>query len=326
MFLAVPIPLSAQLNQIGKIIGSIRVLRGDFPSHPILVTLETRGAPVDSVYCDDRGSYGFYNLVANQYKVTVNDDGYEPVSETTDLNPDFSTTNIVQITLIPRANAKKDPLPGRASGGNPFLVDPADYNRQFPKKTIKEFNKGVDADHHGKSDEAIQHYQKALALSPNYYPAHNNLGSAFLARRNFADAQAQFEAAQKADQSDSEAYFNLANVLLITQQYTAAEREIQQGLQRRPDSAFGNFLQGRLYSLTGQTELADKSLHTALQLDPKMSQVYVQLAILYLQEKRMPEAISELQAYLKSFPDSPFSPKARDLLKQLQQQSVASPK
>src|ERR1700727_1406430 len=101
----------AQQNQVGKIIGSVRVLRADFPTHPVMVTLETRGAPIASAYCDDRGSYGFYNLLANQYKLTVNDGDYEPVSETTDLNPETSTTNIVQITLIPRTSAKKDSLP-----------------------------------------------------------------------------------------------------------------------------------------------------------------------------------------------------------------------
>jgi outer membrane protein assembly factor BamD (BamD/ComL family) len=45
---------------------------------------------------------------------------------------------------------------------------------------------------------------------------------------------------------------------------------------------------------------------------------------LYLQQKRTPEAIGELEAYLKAFPDSPFSPKARDLLKRLHGDAGAS--
>jgi hypothetical protein len=39
---------------------------------------------------------------------------------------------------------------------------------------------------------------------------------------------------------------------------------------------------------------------------------------LYLQQKREPEAIDELKVYLKAFPASPFSPRARDLLKRLE--------
>jgi tetratricopeptide (TPR) repeat protein len=293
-------------------------LKGDFPALPVLLSLEVRGAPIASAYCDDRGAFGFYSLLAGRYKVTVNDDAYEPVSETTDLNPQTSTTNMVQITLAPRATVKKDPLPGRVEGSNLYLVDPAEYNRQFPKKTLKEFDKGVEADHQGRTDEAVQHYEKALSYSPGYYPAHNNLGSVYLARQNFAAAQTQFEAALTANQNDVEAYFNLANVLLTTQRYPDAEREIEEGLKRSPDSAFGHFLQGSLYARTARPELAEKNLQSAQQLDPKMSQAYLQLVNLYMQQKRTPEAIGELETYLKAFPDSPFSPKARDLLKRLQ--------
>ncbi len=305
-------------NPLGKIIGVVRVSRGDAPSPAVLVSLEMRGSPIGSVYSDDRGSIGFYNLVPNEYKITVNDDAYEPFSHTVEVNPEVLVMNIVYVTLIPRVKPQKDPLPGRVEGSNPYLIDPAEYKRQFPKKTLKEFDKGVDAEHQGKTDEAIQHYEKALSYSPDFYPAHNNLGSGYLARQNFEAAESHFEAALKANQNDAQAHFNLANVFLLTQRYPAAEHEIEDGLQRRPDSAFGHFLQGSVYSHTGRTELAEKSLQSALQLDPKMSQAYLQLVNLYMQQKRTPEAIGELETYLKAFPDSPFSPKARDLLKRLQ--------
>jgi tetratricopeptide (TPR) repeat protein len=326
IFLVLSSQLRAQqANTLGKIVGLVRVSRGDFPAYPVLVQLEMRGSPINSAYTDGQGRFGFYSLIANEYTVIVNDDAYEPFTQNINVNPDTSPANFAQVVLIPRANAKKDPLPGRVDGSNPYLIDPAEYYRRFPKKTRKEFDKGVDADHQGKTDDAIQHYEKALSYSPDFYPAHNNLGSAYLGRQNFEGAQTQFEAALKANQNDVEAYFNLANVLLLTQRYPAAEREIEEGLQRRPDSAFGYFLQGSVYSHTGRPELAEKSLQSALQLDPKMSQAYLQLVNLYLQQKRTAEAISQLKAYLKAFPDSPSSPKARDLLKRLQGEASAKP-
>jgi tetratricopeptide (TPR) repeat protein len=323
---AIPSLLCAQQNQFGKIIGNVRVVRGDFPPHPVLISLEMRGSPIGSAYCDDQGRFGFYNLVANEYRVSVNDDAYEPVSATTEVNPETSPQNFIQLALVPRADARKDPLPGRVEGSNPYLIDSTAYNQQFPKKTLKEFDKGVEADHQGKTDEAIQHYEKALSYSPSYYPAHNNLGSAYLGQQKFDEAQHQFESALTSNQNDAQAYFNLANVLLLTQRYPAAEREIDEGLQRRPDSAFGKFLQGSVYTHTGRPDLAEKSLQSALQLDPKMSQAYLQLVNLYLQQKRPADAVAQLETYLKAFPDSPFSPKVRDLLKRLQPDAPAAPK
>jgi hypothetical protein len=324
-FVIIPSQICAQQNQLGKIIGNVRVTRGDFPAHPVLISLEMRGSPIGSSYCDGQGRFGFYSLVANEYRVSVNDDAYEPVSETTYVNPETSSMNFVEIRLVPRPDAKKDPLPGRVEGSNPYLVDPAAYYSHFPKKTLKEFDKGRDADQKSNHDEAMQHYLKALEYSPDFYPAHNNLGTIYLSRQNFDAAETQFQAALKTNQNDGQAHFNLGYVLVLTQRYGDAEREIDEGLQRRPDSAFGKFLQGLVYTHTNHSDLAEKSLQSALQLDPKMSQAYLQLVSLYLQQKRTPEAIAELEAYLKAFPDSPLSPKARETLKRLQGSTVPSP-
>ena len=325
-FVAFPQTVGAQSVQVGKIMATVRVGHGDVPDRLLLVTLEMRGSAIASTYTDGGGRVGFFSLVANEYKVTVNDEAYEPFSQTVELDPTKSAMNFVQVNLTPRATAKQDPLKGRVEGSNPYLVDPADYSRQFPKKTLKEFGKGVDADQHGKTDDAIAHYEKALSYSPDFYPAHNNLGSAYLARQNFGSAQSQFEAALKSNQNDAQSYFNLANVLLLTQHYGEAQRRIDEGLQRRPDSAFGKFLQGSVYTRTGRPDLAEKSLQSALQLDPKMSQAYLQLVNLYLQQKRTADAVAQLETYLKIFPDSPFSPRARDLLKRLQPETDHAPK
>jgi tetratricopeptide (TPR) repeat protein len=325
-FFAISSQLCAQQLQLGKIIGTVRVVRGDFPPHPVLISLEMRGTPIGSSYCDDQGRFGFYSLVANEYRVSVSDDAFEPVSITTEVDAANAPANFVDIRLVPRPTTQKDPLTGRMEGSNPFLVDPAEYNSHFPKKTIKEFEKGQDADKKGNADEAMQHYMKALEYSPTFYPAHNNLGAIYLGRQDFAAAQSQFEAVLKANQNDGQAHFNLANVLVLTQRYDEAQREIDEGLQRRPDSAFGKFLQGSVYTRTGKSELAEKSLQSALQLDPKMSQAHLQLVNLYLQQKRTADAVAQLEAYLKDFPDSPFSPRARELLKRLQAEESAASK
>ena len=321
-----PVMLHAQRpQQLGKIVGQLRVSRGDFPSVPVLMTLEFRGSPIQSAYCDDQGRFGFYNLVANEYRVSVNDDAYVPVAENVNVNPDISAINIVQITLVPRESPKKEDPASRVAGSNPYLVDPAEYYRRFPKKTLQEFDKGVEAEKQGKTDDAMGHYEKALSYSPDFSPAHSHLGSAYLSRRKFEEAQNEFEAALKTNQNDAQAHFNLANVLLVTHRYDGADNEIEEGLKRQPNSAFGHFLQGSMYSHTSRPELAEKSLRTALQYDPKMSQASLQLVNLYLQQKRPIDAISELESYLKAFPDTPFAPQARDLLKRLQGDTSSGP-
>jgi Flp pilus assembly protein TadD len=315
--------LFAQLPVLGSIGGEIQIARGDFPPHQIMVELRLHGGAVNSVYTDAKGSFSFNNLNANPYHVVINDEGYYPVDELVVVSAD-APNRIVQIVLRPREETRKDdPMGARASGSNPDLVNPADYNKRFPKKAVKEYERGVNAEHKGERDEAISHYEGALKIAPDYYPAHNNLGSLYLGKSDFKAAEAQFRESVRLDQNEAQAYFNLGNVLMLTGRYTESEAALAAGLRRRPDSAFARFLRGCVFVRTGKFEEAEKSLRQALQLDPTMSQAHLQLVNLYLQQKRKEDAIHQLQDFLKAFPSAPTAAKAREVLNKLQSQQAA---
>ena len=320
--LLLPSTLPGQIQVLGRIIGQVRAPRGDVPPHQIMVELRLHGGVVESVYTDTDGRFGFSNLHANGYRVVINDEDYYPVDERADVNPDVMPYTRVQITLRSReAKQNNDPVGGRASGASPYLVDSADYNKRFPKKALKEYKRGVDAERQGNHDEAIARYLSALKISPDYYPAHNNLGSLYLGKADFQSAEQQFQEVIRLDQNDAQAYFNLGNVLMLTGRYPESEKALSSGLQRQPDSAFGSFLQGSLYGRTGKLTEAEKSLRTALRLDATMWQAHLQLVNLYLQQNRRQNAVSELQAFLKAFPSVSAAPKANELLYKLQNES-----
>jgi tetratricopeptide (TPR) repeat protein len=310
----------------GKVIGQIRVVKGDFPPHPIMVELQLRGAAINSTYADAEGRFGFYELDSNPYHVIVNDDDYYPVDELANLNLDQSQFAMVQIQLQPREKKNVDPLARQAAGSNPYIVDPADYNQRFPKKALKEYDKGLAAERKGEKDAALGHYEAALRIAPDYYPAHNNLGTLYLGKSDFKSAEEQFREAVRLDQNEAQAYFNLGSVLMLTGRVPEAEVTLAQGLQRRPDSAYGNFLQGCLYERVGKLAEAESSLQNALRLDSKMPQAYLKLVNLYLRQNRRGDAITQLQAFLKGFPDAPAAPQAREMLTKLKtEQGTAKP-
>jgi tetratricopeptide (TPR) repeat protein len=302
----------------GRVIGQVRVVRGDFPSHAVMVELQLHGATVTSMYTDGEGRFGFYELQSNLYHVIVNDADYYPVDEQVNLNLMESQFAMAQIQLRPREKKNADPLDKQVAGSNPFIVDTAEYNKRFPKKAVKEYDKGLEAEQQGKKDAAVEHYEASLKVAPDYYPAHNNLGILYLGNSDFKSAEEQFRDAVRLDQNEAQAYFNLSNVLILTRRFAEAQITLAQGLQRRPDSAFGNFLQGCLYDQTGMLSAAENSLENALRLDPKMPQVHLQLVNLYLQQNRRPDAIKQLQAFLQDFPNAPAAPKAREILNKLQ--------
>jgi tetratricopeptide (TPR) repeat protein len=310
-------PPCAQQAAVGSIIGELHLSRSDFPGR-VLVELQLRSAPITSVYSDDQGKFGFYGLGSNPYHVVIHDERFYPIDQLVVVDVSVSVLSMVQIILTPRELVKKDPLPNRELGGNPHFIDPSEYRLHFSKSALKEFDRGVESDRKGKRDEAIHHYEKAVSLAPDFYPAHNNLGADYLSKSDLKSAQAQFEEAIKLNRSDAEAHLNLASVLLQTKKYEDALSNVEEGLRKQPSSALGKFILGAIYRRMGRAPEAEKAMREALQLDPNMSNVHLELVNLYLGQQKTAEAKAELEAFLEKFPNDPHAPHAKQVLAKLQ--------
>jgi hypothetical protein len=100
--------LAQQSQVLGSIMGHIHVARAGAPPERILVTLEVRGAAMDSVYTDSQGTFGFHSLEPNPYYITLNDEHYQPVRIAAIVAPvSLSPTVFLDITLIPKEPSKE---------------------------------------------------------------------------------------------------------------------------------------------------------------------------------------------------------------------------
>lgn len=297
-------------QQMGSIVGVVRVVRGDFPES-LLVSLQTRSATIETTYTDGEGRFAFNAVYANVYHVVINDDRYQAVDQRVELRPDIQPLYILQITLSPRRVASD-----RNSG--PYVVSAQDLSKAYPKGALKEFERGVQKTAEGKTEDAIHHFKNAIKIAPNFALAHNSLGAAYLSKSEFADAQKELAEAIHLNPSDGGAYFNMANLMLLTSNLGQAGHYLQQGFRLDADSAFGFFLQGTVLERTGQRAAAETALHRALELDPKMPRPHLELVNVYLQEGRTSDAIAELHKFLQVAPKDPLAPKVREVLRKLE--------
>lgn len=307
-----------QAADTGSIIGQVRIVRGSFPSHRIAISIATRGFPIGTTYTDDEGRFSFLLLPPNRYHINVSDPDYLPVTVEAEIKGGMTANLLVEITQR-HAGSQSDPR--TITGGNPYLTDQEEYERHFPTKAIKEFRAGVKADAKNNSEIAVAHYRKALELAPDFLPARNNLGSDYMNQGNLQAAENEFEAVVKVAPADAAAYLNLGNVYLLTKRYHLAERAIQQGLEKQPNSSFGLFLEGSLLQRQGRANEAEAALRRALQLDAGVFKARLALVNLYLQQGRKSEAESELSEFLKSAPNDPLAPKAREVLAKLKSET-----
>ena len=323
---ACSLSLSAQQQNLGSVVGHMHVLRGDSPPQRVLVTLEMRGAPMDSVYTDSSGTFGFHNLYPNPYYVVVNDDNYEAVRRLFVVDSTMmSPTIFVDIVLIPKKKEKPESNGSSGpSGANSDMIDVREYADKFPKRAVKEFEKGLGSDAEGKRDEAIRHYLKAVEIAPEFYLAHNNLGSDYQNKSDFPNAQKEFERVVQLNQSDAAAYFNLSNIDMLTGLLPEAQQHLDEGLRREPDSALGQFLLGTLDLRLKKFSQAELALLRAIQLSPTMPQPRLQLVNLLLAQGRNDAAASQLRDFLDKLPDSSFSAQAKQKLQKLEASSKTS--
>jgi tetratricopeptide (TPR) repeat protein len=110
-------------------------------------------------------------------------------------------------------------------------------------RAITEHNLGTALQEEKRFDEAITHYQRAIALEPTYGPAFNNLGTALMGKGDIASAVAAFRESYRLQPSSGSARELLADatydagvLLLERNDYRAAENALRESLMLEPDS------------------------------------------------------------------------------------------
>lgn len=127
-------------------------------------------------------------------------------------------------------------------------------------------------------DDAIKHYEKALASvqagSGKHYglsPAilHTRLGNAYAEKQLFDDALAQYRDAIASDANFADAHTNLAAILLQRGNIPEAIAECEKALAIPPEDAANHVRLGTLLRQAGRSQLAALHYRRALEIDPK---------------------------------------------------------
>jgi protein O-mannosyl-transferase len=89
----------------------------------------------------------------------------------------------------------------------------------------------------GRVEEAISHFNKAVALEPGFSSAQNNLGLALVQRGNLDEAELHFRKAVEANSGYFKAYESLGAIFLRTNRLNAAIAALQTAVALQPSEA-----------------------------------------------------------------------------------------
>jgi tetratricopeptide (TPR) repeat protein len=155
----------------------------------------------------------------------------------------------------------------------------------------------------GRVDEAMVQCQEALQLKPDYAEIYNNLGSAFLQKGQVDEAIVQCQKALEINPNDAAAHYSLGTLLLQTGRVAEAIGQFEQTLQLNPDLVEVHNSMGNALRQSGRVSEAMDQYEQALRLQPDDAEAHNNLGVVLLQSGRVPEAMDQCEQASRLKPD-----------------------
>src|SRR6202171_753136 len=162
-------------------------------------------------------------------------------------------------------------------------------------------------------DAAIEHFERAIQLDPNFALAHDGLGAAHVNRvfrglggaEDFEAAEVAFNKALAIDPNLAEARMLMVFVLLWRGEKQKAREEVARARREAPHEAGGSFVKATLHRLDGEYARALASYDRLVRLDPAAHVVAsFNRALVYIYMGRLDDALVTLENAHE--PDNPL--------------------
>ena len=120
----------------------------------------------------------------------------------------------------------------------------------------------------GRAKEAVALLKKAVELKPNYAPAHNNLGAAWLALDDSLSAEAAFRQSSQLDAAFVAPRLGLSECALRRGEIAKAEEEIMTAEALEPDNLQARSLMANVHLARGEHRAAVTALKAVVEATP----------------------------------------------------------
>jgi|SRR5579883_1151802 len=302
-------------NQSNGVIHGQIIVPSAHAADRILVTLQKSDGPIAGmVYSDTLGNYFFRGLVAGSYFIIVNVEGYEDVRQEVAVSgAGFYANQTINIPL--REQTKLITIrPAGATADD--LVDLTELTRSYPKRAVQDYAKAIDEVRKGNSAKAIELLVGVVKLAPDFYNAHNTLGTQYQKVVRFTDAEAEYRRARELNPKSADPLVNLGSLFIDEAAAHTGEREVtgkflddaldilEESLKLKR-SAMAYFLLGTANYKSSFYEEAEDNFKRSLNIDAHLAASRLMLANLYMKQRKWQMALDDLDIYLKENPKAP---------------------
>ena len=261
--------------------------------HPMLVT-------------NAHGEFAFGLFRPGEYALVVEHDGYQQVRTAVDITRHDESNIVIRL----RAYAGDAPPNGNSVSAHELAI---------PQKAREAFEKGVaklgeNADYNA----AIEQFQRAVGIYPDYYEAYAEIGFANARLKNLPAAEAALRKSVALSAAKYSRPLLLLSMLLNDQNRSAdAEPVTRQAVGADAKSWRAQYELAR--ALVGLHHLpeAENSAYAARDLKPESPEVYLLLSEIHRRTHNAPALMQDFDTYLRLAPQGQAAPEVRRLREQL---------
>ena len=180
-----------------------------------------------------------------------------------------------------------------------------DCVKKSPGKARPHNNLGVALADQDKSDEAVEHYSKALQIKSNYVEAHYNLGNILVRQGRIPEAIDNYAEALKINPRYAKAHYNLGTALVRQGRVDEAIDHYSEALRINPDYAKAHYNLGNALARQGRVDEAIDHYSEALRINPDDAQTLANLKAVSAVLKETDIAIKRLRKSIEADPGNP---------------------
>jgi tetratricopeptide (TPR) repeat protein len=165
-------------------------------------------------------------------------------------------------------------------------------------------NVAATEDARDKTEQAIEHLNKALTLQPDYPSAHANLGVALARKGRIDEAIIHYNKALQFKPDSPEVLNNLANALADQGKITEAFTHLNKALKINPRYAEAHFNTGNLLLSQNKTNDAIEHYNKAIKIRPDYLKAHGNLAVALASQGKAEEAITHFTEAVRLQPNN----------------------
>jgi protein O-mannosyl-transferase len=180
--------------------------------------------------------------------------------------------------------------------------NPADANSNINLAEMR-YNLGSALQRKGIFKEAVQEWQEALKIKPDYIEVYFSLAECLASQGNLDDAIAIYHKVLEIKPGTAEAHNNLGNVYRNMGRIDEAIEQYEIALSIKPDLVKAHYSLANILGEKGQIDEAIAHLRKTLEIDPRHAEAHYHLGrALHILEK-IDEALAEYQKALEIAPN-----------------------